>query len=99
MANTHYSLVFSLLTLALIDSLVASTQLACKNSNILLGLKTITKKDKQKLLDAHNRYRNLVASGKSPRQPPAQNMRVLVNHVIRLSGFPDFILEGKLFWI
>uniref|UniRef100_A0A224XVU3 Putative salivary scp/antigen 5 protein n=1 Tax=Panstrongylus lignarius TaxID=156445 RepID=A0A224XVU3_9HEMI len=77
MAMTHLPLVFSLLALALIGSLEASTQLACKNSNILLGIKKITKKDKEKLLDAHNRYRELVASGKSLGQPAAQNMLVL----------------------
>uniref|UniRef100_E2J7B0 Antigen5-like protein n=1 Tax=Triatoma matogrossensis TaxID=162370 RepID=E2J7B0_9HEMI len=77
MSNPFCLLVSSLLALTLIGSLVASTELACRNANKLIGVKKITKKDKNKLLEAHNKYRNLIASGKDTGQPPAQNMRVL----------------------
>uniref|UniRef100_A0A224XN08 Putative salivary scp/antigen 5 protein n=1 Tax=Panstrongylus lignarius TaxID=156445 RepID=A0A224XN08_9HEMI len=78
MAKSHNAPVFSWLALALIGSLVACTQQACKNSNTLLGMKELTQQDKRKLLHAHNKFRDLTASGNGlGHQPPAQNMLVL----------------------
>nr|BBA30650.1 Pc80, similar to Td16,antigen 5-like protein [Panstrongylus chinai] len=74
MAKIHCSLVFSLLAFALIYSLLSSAN-TCSNSNQFLGMKEIRKKEKQKLLDAHNKYREVTASGKAlGYQPPAENM-------------------------
>uniref|UniRef100_A0A023FBC1 Putative scp-like extracellular protein n=1 Tax=Triatoma infestans TaxID=30076 RepID=A0A023FBC1_TRIIF len=75
MAKIYSYLVFSLLAFALVRSVQASTQQACKDSKItLLGVKEITEEVKQKLLDLHNYYRELVASGKGFGQPKAENM-------------------------
>uniref|UniRef100_A0A224XJA0 Putative salivary scp/antigen 5 protein n=1 Tax=Panstrongylus lignarius TaxID=156445 RepID=A0A224XJA0_9HEMI len=71
MAKTHCHLVFSLLALAMVRSLSAK----CANANQLLGMKELTEKDKKALLEIHNKFRQLAASGKAfGSQPRAQNM-------------------------
>uniref|UniRef100_A0AB38ZEW3 Venom CRiSP 1 n=1 Tax=Oncocephalus sp. TaxID=2944721 RepID=A0AB38ZEW3_9HEMI len=73
MKIVQFAALFCLLfTISGIES--AKWNLACKNGNKLLGMKSLTEQDKQKLLQVHNKYRNTIASGKAPGQPPAENM-------------------------
>nr|ABR27897.1 antigen-5-like protein precursor [Triatoma infestans] len=86
MAKAHSSLVFCLLALAL----VRFAQAKCTNGYTFLGIKELSEKDKQKLLDFHNKFRELTAAGEAPapkgedgrerRQPPAANMLELTWH-------------------
>lgn len=58
-----------------------------------LGMKKLTERDKQLLLDLHNNYRDLIASGSLAEQPAAQNMLQLVNLIF---GF-HHVLRDKIF--
>ncbi|XP_073983222.1 salivary antigen-5-like [Rhodnius prolixus] len=74
MARCCTPLVFCLFAVLLAGCRVCSAELACSNANTLLGMKKLTERDKQLLLDLHNNYRDLIASGSLAEQPAAQNM-------------------------